>query len=468
MKEIIQQSRQIGENYNSQVVVNNEKNEAVSLDAILDHFLTQLTKVEFGDSPKLRTVVVKASEELQIKADKTKFYAKSTSTGDYVWNGKYFERILEDKLANFLKCCLLKMEAGTIISKYHKTLEDMVKQFRSTFYASVLSPRKNVINLYNGVLDVETMTLEGHNPRYDMNYLLDYSFDKDAKCPLWDKHLERVLPSIESQMALQEYLAYPFTDKKLEKVAFLYGGGANGKSVCLDVVRHCYGIENVTSFSLESLCRPDGQYIPRIIEAIMNICSDISNRAISSETFKILASKEPMSARELYKNPTIVSDYATLLFSTNEMPTTTDYSNGYFRRLLIIPFLVEIPEGERDVDLAKKIIANELAGVLNWILEGMTRLIANERFTESKEMKETMSNFRTESDSILMFIDEMGYKKDQDRKILLKDFYQDYHLYCCNNGFFKVSKRKLSDRLKSYGFQVEKSTGGNIYVFISN
>lgn len=467
MNKNMQQSSQNGGDYNPQVVVNNEKTESVSLDAVLDHFLNQLTKVEFGDSPKLRTIVVKASEELQIKALKTGFYAKSTSTGDYIWNGKYYEKTLEDKLANFLKDCLLKMEAGEIISKHYKTLEDMVKQFRSTFYAPVLNPRKNVINLWNGVLNVKTMTLENHNPCYDMNYILGYSFDKDAKCPMWNKYLERVLPSIESQMALQEYLAYPFTDKKLEKVAFLYGGGANGKSVCLDVVRHCYGVNNVTSYSLESLCRSDGQYIPRIIEAIMNICSDISNKAINSEVFKLLASKEPISGKELYKNPVIISDYASLLFSTNEMPATTDYSNGYFRRLLIIPFLVEIPEGERDVDLAKKIIANELSGVLNWILEGMIRLIVNERFTESEEMKKAMINFRTESDSVLMFIEEKGYRQDLDRKEQLKDLYMEYSCYCFESGFSKVSKRKFSDRLKNVGFQVEKSTGGNMYVFIS-
>lgn len=461
------QSSQNGGDYKPQVVVNNEKDSSISLDAVLDDFLNQLTKVEFGDSPKLRTVSVKSSKELKRKASTAGFYTKSTSTGDYIWNGKYYEKIPEDKLANFLKDCLLKMEAGEMIAEYHKTIEDMVKQFRITFYAPTLSPRKNVINLWNGVLNVKTMTLENHNPCYDMNYILNYSFDKDAKCPMWDKYLARVLPCIESQMALQEYLAYPFTDKKLEKVAFLYGGGANGKSVCLDVVRHCYGVNNVTSYSLESLCRSDGQYIPRIIEAIMNICSDISNKAINSEVFKLLASKEPISGKELYKNPVIISDYASLLFSTNEMPATTDYSNGYFRRLLIIPFLVEIPEGERDVDLAKKIIANELSGVLNWILKGMIRLITNERFTESDEMKDTMTNFRTESDSVLMFIEEKGYKKDLDRKEQLKDLYMEYSCYCFESGFSKVSKRKFSDRLKNVGFQVEKSTGGNMYVFIS-
>jgi putative DNA primase/helicase len=75
-----------------------------------------------------------------------------------------------------------------------------------------------------------------------------------------------------------------------------------------------------------------------------------------------------------------MTDYAKLIFNCNELPKDVEQTEAYFRRFLIIPFNVTIPEHEQDKELAKKIIDNELSGVFNWVLSGLKRLLMQQRF----------------------------------------------------------------------------------------
>ncbi|OGV31935.1 MAG: hypothetical protein A3E88_07330 [Legionellales bacterium RIFCSPHIGHO2_12_FULL_35_11] len=59
--------------------------------------------------------------------------------------------------------------------------------------------------------------------------------------------------------------------------------------------------------------------------------------------------------------------------------TSNDFISlkAYFRRFLIIPFQVTIPEAEQDKQLAQKIIKSELSGVFNWVLQGLDSAFRN-------------------------------------------------------------------------------------------
>ena len=83
-----------------------------------------------------------------------------------------------------------------------------------------------------------------------------------------------------------------------------------------------------------------------------------------------------------------------MLFSLNELPKTKDLTDGYFRRLMIVPFKVQIPKNEINPNLAKEIIANELPGVMRWVLIGYSRLLQNQRFSHSKVIDSALEEYR--------------------------------------------------------------------------
>src|SRR5205085_8900623 len=190
--------------------------------------------------------------------------------------------------------------------------------------------------------------------------------------PLWQKFLDEVLPDETRQMVLAEYIGYVFTRLKLEKTLMLYGRGANGKSVVFDVINALLGAENVANYSLASLSHE--YHRAKLANKLLNYSSEISTR-LEADIFKRLTSGEPVDARLPYGQPFIMSRYARLLFNCNELPRDVEHTEAFFRRYLILPFDVTMPEDQQDKRLAEKIIKSELSGVFNWVLEGLQRLL---------------------------------------------------------------------------------------------
>ena len=92
-----------------------------------------------------------------------------------------------------------------------------------------------------------------------------------------------------------------------------------------------------------------------IANKLVNYASEINGK-VEASIFKQLVSGEPVEARLPYGNPFIMSDYAKLIFNCNDLPRDVEQTEAYFRRFLIIPFNVTIPEHVQDKQLAKKII----------------------------------------------------------------------------------------------------------------
>ena len=88
-----------------------------------------------------------------------------------------------------------------------------------------------------------------------------------------------------------------------------------------------------------------------------------------------MTSGEPIEARLPYGQPFTISRYAKLAFNCNELPTVPEHNHAFFRRFLIVPFNETIEDARQDKQLASKIIADELPGVLNWALVGLARLL---------------------------------------------------------------------------------------------
>ncbi|MEZ5495360.1 MAG: hypothetical protein R3F25_00775 [Gammaproteobacteria bacterium] len=102
------------------------------------------------------------------------------------------------------------------------------------------------------------------------------------------------------------------------------------------------------------------------------------NKIQSTNFFKIYGYGEPLEARLPYKKTPLSFPDTKLIFNVNNLPTTSDMTDGFFRRFLIIPFNEFIQPEERDSRLAQKIINKELSGVLNWVIGGLNRLLVKQ------------------------------------------------------------------------------------------
>ena len=138
-------------------------------------------------------------------------------------------------------------------------------------------------------------------------------------------------------------------------------------------------------------------------------------------------------------------------------------TDGFFRRLLIIPFRVTIPEVEQDKDLAKKIIASELSGVFNWVLTGLDRLLRQRRFSHSPIVEDLVRTYRTECDSAAMFLQEKNIRQG-DQRFALKILYKEYEEFCKENGYHAAASRTLANRLRGFGFADGRDESGMYFL----
>ena len=312
-----------------------------------------------------------------------------------VYNGLYWVN-LTPLLKVFLKETLQRYWQDEVKGSDRTTIENLYKQFHYTTMCMNHDQADGKINFENGTLDLTTHLLGAHNPKDYFRYVLPYAYDPTAKCPLFMKYLEEVLPEPEERLVIAEYIGYLFTPLKLEKVLFLHGSGLNGKSVLVDIIEALLGHENVSHESLSDMCGENGGANSRmnLLGKLLNTCSDVSAKAFQGDVFKRLASGEPISFKVLYQDVGTSTDYAKQLFCLNELPKTSDTSNGYFRRFLIAPFPVQIPKSKINPRLAQEIIATELPGIMNWVLEGRKRLIEQQTFTESRAMRRALEDYR--------------------------------------------------------------------------
>ena len=445
-------------------------------DKILDLLLEKVEEIDFhelagvaqGEEVPIWKLIVIAVDEILRLAQFYHWGICKQRDFIYLYNGAYWFNLDSDRFMAFLGEVSHKLGIPELRSRHYEFRKKLLSQFHAV--ANMPPPQNlsgnSLINLTNGTLEIgpEGTTLRAYDRNDFLTYQLPFSYNPDARAPIFKQYLEAVLPYPEIRDILSEYIGYLFIPNqkmKLEKTILLYGSGANGKSVFFDVINALLGRENVSTYSLQNLTDKPGYYRAMIGNKLVNYASEI-NRKLDPTLFKQLVSGEPVEARLPYGQPFILENYAKLMFNTNELPKDVEHTNAYFRRFLIIPFEVVIPEQHQDKNLANKIIANELPGVLNWVLEGMTRLLRNKNFTHSDIVSNQVKTYKNESDTAWLFLEDMGYVPDNDHTVALRELYGQYKTFCSENNYRAYSNRSFVKQLRSYHFETKRITTGNI------
>jgi putative DNA primase/helicase len=183
---------------------------------------------------------------------------------------------------------------------------------------------------------------------------------------------------------------------------------------------------------------------------------------MDSTYFKQLVSGEPIEARLPHGAPFVLRDYAKFIFNTNNMPRDVEHNEAFFRRLGVIKFGETIPVDERDPKLAQKIILTDLPGIFNWVLDGLSRLLVNQGFTISAKIDSAVTEYRQQSDTVYLYMDEKGYEIGEDKKIDVYLLHHDYQEYCKNSGYRACARKTFNDRLRNLGYTIVRHSAGMV------
>lgn len=157
------------------------------------------------------------------------------------------------------------------------------------------------------------------------------------------------------------YRSYPY-----QKLFFLVGGGNNGKSSYLELLRAFLGAENVSSKSPHEICGGSRFALGELWNKYANVSSDISYEVLNEiNKIKEITGGDTISIERKFKDSFPDRLYAKQIFSTNQLPIVNDRTKAWYRRIYLIEFPNEVAVPDREI-LKKLTTQTQLSG-LAWI-----------------------------------------------------------------------------------------------------
>ena len=234
-----------------------------------------------------------------------------------------------------------------------------------------------------GLLDLRERTTEPLRPDHWATSKITVEPDPDAECPRWESFIEESIDDEEHRLKFQEYAGYCLWhhEQPFGKALFLVGPTDSGKGTALKALRAVIGKDNIAAESLRNLI--DTRWgTASLVGNLINIRNEVSPRGLQNvEKFKELTGGEDevdaeFKGQQKFKF-TVTQKF---LFATNEVPSIEKADEAFYNRLLFVEFPNSVPTGQQDKDLLDK-LKDERAGILNWMLEGLQRLLDQGRFS---------------------------------------------------------------------------------------
>ena len=382
----------------------------------------------------------------------------------FVFVKTHWASISEETFNTFLKKAMIQLNVDRIIAPNADFLGKVIRQFEIETARPLKGLTRNMINFSNGTLDISadgSVNFRNHDPDDLLRYALPFHYDEEADCEQFTKFLDEVIPEKEKQLNIAEFLGSCFSNIKHEKLMLLYGSGANGKSVILEIVTRVFGEDNIAHNTLEEITNPLGYYRGTLMDCLLNYAGEISDK-VNPDAMKKLASREPMNARYVWGRPFVIKDYCRAAFNCNRLPEVKDNSDGYFRRFLIIHFAITVSKEKQNPRLPEEICETDLPGIMNWVIDGLQRLIKqNGKFTPSPSTEDILDEYRRLSNSVKLFVDRL--KEESEKSYEAFALYSRYKKFCQDNEISAVSQRQFSPEIQKYGVLKRRLARGVMY-----
>ncbi len=308
--------------------------------------------------------------------------------------------------------------------------------------ASSIKRDEYIINLLNGRLDVRTNELLEWDPKYLDFTQLPVKYDLLASCDLLDHTINKVFQGDKEVIDLfDEMVGYTLIKNARYRKGFLfYGGGSNGKSTILNLLKKFIGEDNLSTVELSKLSDP---FLTAELEnKLANIGDDIdAKEIIDTGTIKKLFSGESLTVQRKYKDPFTMRNFAKMIFSCNQLPRILDKTQGMYSRLILVPFTAEFKSTDKDFDpfIEEKITTPEaLSHLLNRALRGLNRLLSNNRFTEPQLALDALINYQKINSTALTWVDEDYIEIEELLSKPTNILYSDFSDWCTLNGIKNV------------------------------
>lgn len=407
-----------------------------------DHIITENTGFHTLTIKEGKAIVGKPSVD-----DMARFWMRSNDhvsiNGNlFTFNKTHWTAVNSYKVAAFAQAHFKPTPQSFYFSEFYNQL-GRLKVVDEDFFNTRPA---GLINFSNGVLNIKTGELYEHSAEYKFKYVLPYEWNPKAQAPQWDKFVQEITCGDEGiQQLLNEYLAYSLLGGEpfLQVCLFFFGGGANGKSTYLNVIREVLGGDNCATIGPGDIS--DENKMRSLDGTLASITEETDSYAMrKTSVIKNAITGGKVWARSLYHDKYAFINSARFYLAGNEKPLSNDKEEGLYRRIIFVPFSASFPPETRDVHLEKK-LKNPvtLAYIAKKAVESIPSLVERGRFVIPEACALEMEEYKYANDSELVFVKErIQFTNDDTHVATNEQLYRVYEDWCVETGV-RVKTRQV-------------------------
>jgi P4 family phage/plasmid primase-like protien len=320
-----------------------------------------------------------------------------------------------------------------------------------TTYSTNFDKEGMLINLQNGVFDLDAFQLRPHFAADYMSKIAGVQYIENSKCPRWLKFVDEfTCGDAELALYLQKLCGLCLTDDvSIQSLHVLHGSGANGKSLFLKIISKILG-DYVTLMSSDFLLakakdsKLETTNLQGVRLAIINELPE--NGVLYDNRVKELIGNGQIKARGHYQNFSVVKETYKIVIASNYKPIVKGQDDGIWRRLRIIACELSLTDNQKDHYLEKSLL-KEIDGIFLWMLDGL-KLFKTDGLDMTSRMYEDVKQFKKSEDQIGRFIDECLYISI-DNRISAKLVYE---IFCTWHGKNPIAFSEFLRKMEHKGY----------------
>ena len=296
----------------------------------------------------------------------------------------------------------------------------------------------NKIPVENGILDLETLGIIPHNPKYFFTYKLPVNYNSDAECPKFLEWLKNRVVEKEGDEwkidTIQEFFGYCLLkDIRFQMALMLRGKENTGKSTLLSILSTMLGERNIKTMSLQHITKNTfaSAYLQNILA---NICPDLDASGLKNVGKFLSMTGDKYGGGAKKNHPEITfKNMCKLIFSCNKLPRTPRKGLEFYRRWIYIEFNKVLTPEEIKPNLEEELV-EEIDGIFKWSVDGLERLLKNKGFSNYPFTKHDIKKlWEKHSNSIDAFIEEEIILTDEYSSLTKREVWSKYKDYCKMN-----------------------------------
>lgn len=335
-----------------------------------------------------------------------------------------------------------------------------------------------VLNTPSGLVDLRTGQIEDNQPGQHCARITHVGC-RNEPSPRWTKFLDDTFgKDADVQSYVQRLIGLSASGQPGEQILpFVYGAGANGKSVFMEVVQRVLG-DYASSASSRMLMRQTFHghetEIARLAGARLVVLSELNDGERFDEAqVKLLTGGDRLSARYMRMDHFNFDPTHQLWLVGNHRPQVGVGGEAFWRRVRLIPFRRTVAAEDRVPDLARILVAEEGPAILKWIVDGAVDY-ATGGLREPITVTHATEEYAKSEDSVGRFYAECCRPGGGEHvRIQVRHFREQYEQWCREEGDPPVSAKRLSMELvRLYGVGLVKSNGvryyTNIHLMVGN